>query len=73
MIVNLIKNEENKIIGWSMTGESEDEIDKIRYIRDMQFGGLGETAIEYGGRSNSDDKNNYPGTLSWKQKKYITH
>ena len=71
MIVELLRDEDNTVIGWTMTGESEEEIDKVRYIRDLSFWGFDETAIEYSGRKNSDDKNRNPGTLSWKQRKHI--
>jgi hypothetical protein len=73
MIVNLIKNEDGIVIGWSMTGESEEEINKTRYIRDLSFWGFDDTAIDYDGRKESNDTTNNPGILSWKQKKYIKH
>ncbi len=71
MIVDIIYDEENNPIGWEMSGENPDEIKKLRAIRDLQFFGLEETAIEYSGRRLTDDKNCNPGILSWKQEKYI--
>ncbi len=57
MIVDIIYDEENNPIGWEMSGENPDEIKKLRAIRDLQFFGLEETAIEYSGRRLTDDKN----------------
>jgi hypothetical protein len=73
MIVELLRNEDNKVIGWQMTGESPEEINKLKYIRDLSFWGSGDTAIDYNGRRESDDANNNPGILSWKQRQYIKH
>ncbi len=74
MIVDLIKEPgTDKVIGWSMTGENEEEINKLRYIRDYSFWGFGDTVIEYNGRKNSDEATNNPGTLSWIQHKYVKH
>ena len=73
MIVELLKNEDDIVIGWAMTGESEAEINKLRYIRDLSFWGFDGTAIDYNGRMDSDEENNNPGTLSWKQRQYIKH
>jgi hypothetical protein len=73
MKVEIIKNENNKPIGWSMTGENREEINKLINIRNLQFIGINDTAIRYAGRSGGNDKDFNPGTLSWKQSKYIKH
>jgi hypothetical protein len=73
MIVELITNEEGHAIGWSMTGDTPEEIKKLGTIRDLQFWGFDDNGVDYAGRTNSDDKNRNPGTLNWKQRKYIKH
>jgi hypothetical protein len=70
MIINILKNNNNKPIGWEMEGETPEEIRKVTTIRNLQFFGLGQTNIEYNGRRNSDDKNYNPGILSWIQKEH---
>lgn len=69
MKLELIRNETNKVVGWTLEGDSPEEIKKLAHVRDMQFWGYGDTKIEYNGRTNSDDKNNNPGILSWIQAK----
>ena len=73
MILELIRNEDNKVIGWSLEGESGEDMQKLRAIRDLSFWGLDDTAVEYNGRAKSNDDAGNPGILSWKQKKYIKH
>lgn len=73
MIVELIRNEENQVIGWSLEGESEEDMKSLRAIRDLSFWGFNDAAIEYNGRAKSNDAAGNPGILSWKQKKYIKH
>jgi hypothetical protein len=68
MLVELLRSEDNKVIGWTMKGENPEEIKKLGYIRDMQFWGLNDTEIVYNGRTESDDANNNPGKLAWIQK-----
>ena len=70
MNVQIIRDENGKAVGWSMQGENPQEIDKLGTIRDLQFWGFDDTAIEYNGRRESDDKNNNPGILSWVQRKF---
>jgi hypothetical protein len=72
MNVQLIKDENGRAIGWSMQGENPEEISKLAIIRDLQFFGFDESAIKYDGRKDSDDKNNNPGILSWKQRKHCS-
>lgn len=69
MLVELIRNENNKVVGWTLQGENPEEISKLGYIRDMQFWGLDETEIVYNGRTDSDDKNGNPGKLAWIQQR----
>lgn len=70
MIIEIIRDENNIPIGWSMQGENKEEISKLGIIRDLQFWGFDDRAIEYNGRKKSDDKNNNPGILSWIQKRF---
>ena len=70
MLVELVRNEQGKVIGWTMKGESPEEIDKLGYIRDLTFWGFDSTSIVYAGRSGGDDATNNPGTLKWQQRRY---
>ena len=67
MLVELIRNDDNHVVGWTLQGENPEEIKKLAYIRDMQFWGYDDTEIVYNGRKESDDKNRNPGILSWIQ------
>jgi len=67
MKLELIRNNENKVVGWTLEGDSPEEIKKLGYVRDMTFWGFDDTKIVYNGRTNSDDENNNPGILSWIQ------
>jgi hypothetical protein len=69
MKVEIVRNDKNQPIGWEMSGETPEEIKKLRIIRDLQFWGSEETAIVYDGRRQSDDANHNPGILTWKQVK----
>ena len=71
MLVEILYSPDGKAIGWSMKGDSPEEIKKLGTIRDLQFWGFDDTAIDYAGRKNSDDENNDPGTLMWRQRKDI--
>lgn len=73
MKVDLIKDENGQPIGWEMTGDTPEEIKKLGTIRDLQFWGVNEYAIDYSGRRGGDDSLKDPGTLSWKQKRFISH
>lgn len=57
MRVELTRNNDNKIVGYKMIVESEDDKDTIAFIRDMYFWGLDEQVITYDGRE-SDNKDN---------------
>lgn len=70
MTVELIKDENGYAIGWTMEGETPQEIKKLGTIREMQFFGFDDTAIVYSGRTKGSDKN--AGVLSWKQRKHDT-
>ena len=74
MIVKLIRdeNDNNTVIGWSITGETPEEKLIVNTIRNMQFFGFGDEGIEYAGRTNSEGIDD-AGTLSWKQRKHIKH
>ncbi len=73
MNVELIKDENNKVIGWEMTASTEEEIAVVNSIRNMQFFGYDDTAIRYAGRKNGSKDYSDAGTLMWKQSKYIKH
>jgi hypothetical protein len=68
MLINILKNEAGKSIGWEMSGENPEEIKKLGTIRDLTFWGVDDTVIEYNGRRESNDAEGNPGILTWKQK-----
>jgi hypothetical protein len=68
MKVELIYNENNKAIGWSIDASTEDEKSIVNTIRNLQFFGLDDTVIRYNGREGGDEK--YAGKLKWCQKKH---
>lgn len=70
MNVEIIKDENGAPIGWTMSGENKEEIAKLCDVRNLQFFGYDDTAIEYNGREGGDDKAGNPGTLSWIQDKH---
>lgn len=71
MLVEIIKDENGHAIGWSMKGDTPEEIRKVEIIRDLQFWGFDATGITYAGREDGDDATGYVGTLSWKQRKHV--
>jgi hypothetical protein len=73
MNVEIIKNDQGFAVGWSMQGESEEEISKLATIRDLQFFGFDDTAIKYNGRKESNDAEGNPGILSWIQRRFSSN
>ena len=73
-MVNLIRNEENKIIGWEMNPVTEEEQFIAGVIRDMQFFGFDDSYPEYNGLKLIDEeKGKTMGnikSISWIQRKY---
>lgn len=67
MTVNIVYDKDNRACGWEMTGENPEEIKKLGTIRDLQFWGFDDNAIEYNGRREGDVEKGNPGTLSWTQ------
>jgi hypothetical protein len=72
MLVNILKDEAGRSIGWEMSGENPEEIKKLSIIRDLTFWGVDDTAIRYNGRRESNDAEGDPGIISWKQQGLIT-
>lgn len=68
MNIEIVRDENNKPIGWEMSGENREELDKLCIIRDLQFFGFEETSIKYAGRRESNDSDDNPGKLTWRQK-----
>lgn len=48
-MVHLIKNDKGRAIGWEMCPTNDEEQRIAGTIRDLQFFGIGDTAIEYNG------------------------
>lgn len=67
MTVEIVYDKDNRACGWEMTGENPEEIKKLGIIRDLQFFGVGDTAIEYNGRRGKNSDPGNPGILSWTQ------
>ena len=70
MTVEITKDKKGYAIGWTLKGENKEEIGKLATIRNLQFFGMGETAVQYDGREGGDDKAGDPGMLKWKQKEH---
>lgn len=65
MKLELIKDENNKLSGYKIIRETEDELEAIEIVRDMYFWGhLGK--LTYGGRSSS------PGTDDTCELRFVT-
>lgn len=70
MKVEIVKDENGEHIGWTMEGETKDEMYAVNSIRNMNFLGLDDTAIKYNGRTGGDDE--FAGKLSWIMKKHAS-
>lgn len=68
MLVEIVKDEQGNHIGWTMEGETKEEMYAVNSIRNMNFLGFDETAIKYNGRKGGDDE--FAGQLSWIMKKH---
>jgi len=75
-MIKLIKNKENKVVGWEMCPTTEEEQVIAAYVRDLQFFGFEETEIVYDGLKFIDhNKGKTLGnikSLTWIQKKERT-
>jgi len=67
MKVEILRDENNRAIGWTITGETPEEKLTVNTIRNLQFWGSGDTSIEYAGREGGSKDNSDAGTLKWKQ------
>lgn len=70
MKIDLFKHEGNAV-GWQIVAENKEDQLRLGSIRNLQFFGLGDTAIEYAGRQSKDDR--YVDSLAWKQEQFIAH
>jgi hypothetical protein len=70
MKIEIKRDSNNLPIGWAITADfnNNKEINDVNQIRNLQFFGFNDTAIQYNGRTNSTDVN--AGTLHWIQKKH---
>ena len=55
MKIELTRDTDNKIVGYKMIKESNEDTNIIEIIRDMHFFGFGETLVKYDGRSSDDN------------------
>lgn len=73
-MVHIIKNSEDRPIGWEMCPQTEEEHETVAIIRDLQFFGLNETYPSYNGLELIDpDKGKCTGNIkriSWLMRKY---
>lgn len=67
MNVQLIKKE-GKVIGWTITAETQEEKYTVNAIRNMEFFGLDDTKIVYGGRVGGDEHD--AGTLMYVESRH---
>jgi hypothetical protein len=73
-MVHLVLNENDEPVGWALKPETDEEQKIAAIIRDLQFFGLNETAVEYNGiQLINNSKGKVIGnikSISWIQKKY---
>ncbi len=73
-MLHLIKNEQGEPIGWEMVPTNDEERDIITTIRDLQFFGFEDTAIDYNGLQLIDPEQgkSYENlkSISWLMRKY---
>lgn len=73
-MVHLLKDEEGKVIGWEMVPTNEEEKEIAATIRDLQFFGIEDTAIQYAGLKliNPEEGKSYENfkSISWVMKKH---
>ena len=50
MKLELVRNTDNKVVGYKMIRESHDDVETFEHIRDMYFWGLNENVLTYDGR-----------------------
>ena len=79
MKVELIKDDDDKPIGYKIIKENDDDCDVINNIRNLIFFGFDDPHVKYAGRTSSvgeradGSKYDQVETLSFKQKIHITH
>lgn len=73
-MVHLVRNNDNKVIGWEMRPTTDEEQEIAAFVRDLQFFGFEDTRIVYNGLKLIDkSKGKAMGnieSLSWVQKIY---
>ena len=70
MKIALIKDSENKTIGYTIEGETKDEKLIVNSIRNMHFFGMDDSRIVYNGREKNPNEPEYAGKLIFKQKSH---
>ena len=70
MKIALIKDSENKTIGYTIEGETKDEKLIVNSIRNMHFFGMDDSRIVYNGREKNPNEPEYVGKLIFKQKSH---
>ena len=72
--MTIIKNEQGESIGWKLSPITEEEQLIVGTIRDLQFFGLGDTAVKYNGLELIDPEQGKElgniKCISWIQKKH---
>jgi hypothetical protein len=73
-MVHLIKDKDGKSIGWELRPINEEEAQIAGTIRDLQFWGIGDTAVVYDGlrfkKDSTDQKAIDIKSVGWIQKKH---
>lgn len=73
-MIELIKNEKNQAIGWTLVPKTLEEQELAGTIRDLQFFGFDDTKIVYNGITLHNEKlgkvTHNLKSVSWIQKKY---
>ena len=70
MKVEIVKNDKNEPIGYTIEGETKDEKYTINTIRNLHFFGLDDSVIKYDGREAVDGEHKFAGKVKWIQAQY---
>lgn len=71
MKIELIKNEANRTVGWSIIGETKEDKLRLGTMRNLLFFGTGDDVIEYDGVSTDPENENLAEKLHFATKGYI--
>lgn len=67
----IVEDGKERVAGWDLIPETQEDEDKICLMRDAIFWGWQDNRIEYAGRRGNEFNENWPiDMLMWRKKKY---